>query len=155
MEIKLIKSDGVFIGSDKESIESLAKLPDGYRCSVPEENKVSQIATEKLSHVLYLKGVELGKAEEDYIVRDNIRKILLASMVEKLRINDPNLALNKAENEARCDLKYRQYISDLGESKRELFTARAKYSAVDAEIKIRLSRSFRESREMNSGKMDT
>lgn len=122
---------------------------------ITEDNKLIKIKTSELSHTLYIKGVELASAEKDYSERDLNRKSLLAALIEELRGEDKSISRAKADDLSRCNDIYKQYCLDISECRSKLFIARAKYAAVDAEIKIRLSKSYRDNREMNSGKTNT
>lgn len=117
-------------------------------------NPLAAIKDSELSHTLYQKGVELADAEAVWIEYDRNREALLASTADILA-SERKISYSKAKDEARNEDVYKNYIEGMAEAKKAKIIARAKYAAVEIEVKVRLNRNYMERRELNSGRMDT
>lgn len=117
-------------------------------------NPLAKIPDSELSHTLYLKGVELAKEEANWVTYDKNREAFMASIAQDL-VRSDDISFTQAMVKARNTSDYKTYIDEMAEAKSKKIIARAKYASVDAEIRIRLNKSYSQRREYNSGRMDT
>lgn len=112
---------------------------------------ITQIPDEKLTHTLYMRGKAQAVLERDWVVADNQRLIVLQEVAQGFK-GDSGA---EAERKARVSKEYRAHVEKMGDIKGRLILARVKYNAVDAEIKMRLSKKYQDRREYTSGSINT
>jgi len=117
-------------------------------------NPITKIPDQELTHTLYQKGEERAQKEKEWIIVEHERPILLAQITEEIADRE-DCSHAVAERKARVSERYKNHIQKMGEVKAELFIARAKYDAVDHEIRMRINKSFTDRSEYQGGRLQT
>lgn len=117
-------------------------------------NPLSKIPDNELTHTLYLKGVDRAEAERDWVIMDNQRPVVLAQVTQDI-VDDENCSHAVAEKKARISSTYKDFLIKLGEAKYQVMLSRAKYDAVDHEIRQRINRSFQDRTDYQGGRLST
>jgi len=116
-------------------------------------NPISQIPTEQLTHELWKKSKDQAEKEKDWQIAEHSRPIILSELTNHYAAKGDSISA--AEKKARTSQEYRECIQKLGEIRSDLVLARARVSAVEYEIKLRINRSFKERSEYNAGHITT
>ena len=104
-------------------------------------NPIESIPDNDLTYKLYLVGAEKAEAERQYDVSDLQRLPVLAE-VTSWYVGE-GLSQGAAERAARVSQEYQQHIKLIGDNKFNMSLLRAKYKAVDGELRKRLSDHYR------------
>ncbi len=115
---------------------------------------LEKIPTNELSWTLAQKGELLAEAEKNWIIFDKSREALLEALTDEI-VDKSQVSYTKAKGMARNSSEYTTFIKQMAQVKADKVIARAKYAAVDAEIRIRLSKDYMNRREFNSGRNNT
>jgi hypothetical protein len=116
-------------------------------------NPLANIPDEQLTHELWIKSKAQAEAEKDWQIKEHSRPIILSELVNHYASAGDSIAAS--EKKARVSEEYRNCITELGKARSDLVLARARVSAVEYEIKIRINKSFKDRTEYNGGKLST
>jgi hypothetical protein len=115
---------------------------------------IRTLTSEELSHRFCECGYARAKAEREFFLLDEHRKILLDKLTLKIA-DEKDISHNKALSYARTSKEFEAHIDGQAIAKEELYQKRADYSECDFEIKRRLNASFSKNKEWNSGRIVT
>ncbi len=117
-------------------------------------NPLQNIPTDQLSWTLVQKGELLAEAEKQWILADKSREALLEALTDEI-VDRDSVSYTKAKGMARNSSAYKTFIEQMAQTKADKIIARAKYAAVDMEIRVRLNANYNARREMSAGGLDT
>lgn len=114
------------------------------------DNPIARIPDAELTYRFAQKGAIQAELERQWAIVENQRLPVLAeitSWYEGSRV--------AAEEKARVSREYQEFLTHMGEVKKQLVEARNKTKALDLEIRLRINKRFADRSELNGGNIQT